>query len=96
MESFVKLIGYITVSIISFFLGGYAIQQLWQWFVLPVFHLPVLMFLQGVGLCMTVRYFTHQQIVTVEPEDATTIRIVASIVLPLVVLFIGWAIHSSM
>lgn len=96
METFAKILGYLAITIISFFLGGYAVQQLWQWFVVPVFHLPVMTFLQGIGLCITVRYFTHQHIVTVEPEDGSTARIVGSVLFPLVALFGGWIIHISM
>lgn len=41
---------------------GWALTKLWAWFVVPVFHLPVLSIVQGIGLTLVVGLATFRGI----------------------------------
>jgi len=96
MEKLLKFLGASAVVAISFFLSGYAVQQLWQWFVVPIFALPLLGFLQAVGLTMTARYMCSRHTICIEPDDVAQKRMTYSILFPLTALAVGWVIKSFM
>lgn len=55
-----KLIGFlvlIAVSIPVTLLSGLVLSDLWDWFILPVFTVPPITFMQAVGLSLVVAFF---------------------------------------
>lgn len=70
----------------------YTTIQLWAWFVVPLFGLPVLTFWQAAGLRLTVAAFTYRPS---KDEDRTLGQTVSWVVttcllLPAVTLGMGW------
>ena len=96
MEKLLKFLGASVVMVVSFVLNGYAVQNLWQWFVVPIFALPLLGFLQAVGLTMTTRYMCSRRTCCIEPDDVAEKRMTYSILFPLTALAVGWVIKSFM
>ena len=96
MEKLLKFLGASAVMAVSFALNGYAVQHLWQWFVVPVFALPLLGFLQAVGLAMTSKYMCSRHTFCIKPDDVAEKRRAYSILFPLMTLAVGWVIKSFM
>ena len=72
-------------------LSGFTIVTLWQWFVIPVFHLPVLTIAQAIGLALFVGYFTTS---IKSSEDKTAGEFFSELFSkPLVCLALGWIFH---
>src|SRR4051812_10507247 len=59
-----KIIGYITVTIVLTIYGtlmnGWALSQLWSWFIVKTFELPALTIPEAIGICLVVRFMTSQ------------------------------------
>lgn len=91
-----KLIGYLASIPLSIYLGGLAVQYLWQWFIAEMFHMPLLGFAQALGLSLFVNYFTKQSEYYVDKEGADNLRVFVGVAKPLAVLLTGWVIHSYM
>ena len=91
-----KVVGAFTLLVASIFLSAYTVQHLWQWFVVPLFNLPLLSIMQALGLGLFVSYMTKQREYYVEKEDAYKFRLINSIMYPVMALGVGYLIHSYM
>jgi hypothetical protein len=83
--------------------NGWVLMKLWEWFIIPVFHLPMLTLPAAMGLSLVVHFLTYQHQSTSdtkgteEEEKKKRIRIFVQIFLrPLIVLGIGYVIHLYM
>lgn len=59
MNNAMKILGYIVVTAMLSILNGIVLADLWLWFVVPIFHLPILQTVQAMGLALIVSYTTH-------------------------------------
>ena len=80
-------------------LRGWVISIMWGWFVVPVFHLPVLGVLQAMGLALVVGVIMPGYS-SAKNENKSLLTLVGEFIAiafgPLVALFIGWLIKSFM
>lgn len=72
-------------------LSGFTIVTLWQWFVVPVFHLPLLTIAQALGLALLVGYFTTNPSAR---QERTAGEFFAELFSkPLTCFALGWIFH---
>jgi len=80
-------------------LRGWVISIMWGWFVVPVFHLPVLGVLQAIGLALVAGMMLGHSSAKIN-KDKSLLTLVGEFIViafsPFVALFIGWIIHSFM
>lgn len=82
-------------------LNGFVFQQLWAWFVVPIFGLSFLTLPAAIGLGMAVTFLTFQYVL--EPKDSgwtdneKLVRAVGMMVLrPMLALLFGYIVHLFM
>lgn len=96
-------IGMVTVwlfsMILSSILMGYALSVLWGWFMVPTFGLPHLAIAPAIGLSLVVHCLT---VSTTYHEDERSYAekllysMVISVLMPLIVLSMGYVVHLFM
>jgi hypothetical protein len=100
-----KILGLFLLLPVSVALRGLMLKCFWGWFVLPVFELPALGFLQAVGLAVALSAFsgdTHTPYrveavaKAVGAEDDALEGAVRAILHPLFMLALGWVFHLFM
>ncbi len=74
---------------------GYVLTILWAWFIVPVFHLPVLTLLPAMGVALLVGFMTADS-TGMKDEDAMGSAITTEFLSPLMALGLGWIIHLFM
>ncbi len=52
MENFGKFIMYTIMIVLLTVWGGYVLSVMWGWFIVPVFHAPVLNIPQAIGISL--------------------------------------------
>lgn len=72
--------------------NGYVLSVLWRWFIVPVFHLPVLSIVQAIGISMVVTMFTYQAPEDVKGREWTDL-IARMFAKPALGLFFGWIVR---
>ena len=86
--------------VISTLMGGWAISNLWEWFIVPTFHLQPLSVVQAIGLSMVVSYMSHTYVDTPEREESAAAKIGRvigmAIFRPVFAVGFGWVIHQFM
>lgn len=90
-EALLKILGGIVVAIIAVFLGGWALTTLWSWFIVPVFKLPELGYVQAIGIRAVITYTTFHHVHTGVTEKFGEACGRALLYPPLVV-GIGWIV----
>lgn len=75
-------------------LNGWALTYLWDWFVVPIFHLPHLSIAYAAGLGLVISYLTHQGDYAKEEDNAAMQRVVNTLLQPPFAVGIGWVIHQ--
>lgn len=104
MEKFLAVIGGVVSGLAALALAmltyGWVLSILWSWFMVPALHLPRLSISAAIGITITVRCMLNQSSGIDTPKRTTSERITNfigySLLGPLVVLVIGWAIHLFM
>lgn len=80
----------------SILMHGWVLSILWGWFVVPLFHLPVLSIPYAIGLASVVSMFKGSTIIKEDKDKSFTEKIFVAIahafVAPLFMLFFGWII----
>jgi hypothetical protein len=77
--------------------GGWVLQTLWGWFVVPTFHFAPLTIWTAIGLRLILTLTTHQMRET-KPENTKGVArvfgecISAAFAWPSLLLFIGWMV----
>ena len=88
----------IPLLVLSSIWRGYVLTILWTWFIVPVFHLPVLGIVVAIGVSMVVGFLTYQT----PPYNSGDVRtdadkfssaIASALVHPAAYLLIGWIVH---
>lgn len=94
MVALLALLGVTALLVFSSMWRGYVFSILWGWFIVPVFHLPMLGIATAIGVAMVVSFLTHQ--LRKEETDNTAYGEVFGLVFfyPLVFLGIGWVVHQ--
>jgi hypothetical protein len=77
---------------------GFVLMKLWAWFVVPMFHLPVLTIVAAVGLGLIVAFLTHQKPADTEENPMATLMISAtySFFHAAMCLAVGWVVTLFM
>lgn len=100
--AFVKLAGILVLGAVgvcllwlySAFAFGYVGMTLWEWFIVPVFGLPLLSWGKAYGIALLVGLWTHQHRVNTNKDERTTPEKVGQaigvLLSPWIVLFVGW------
>ena len=82
-------------------LDAWVATYLWQWFVHPIFHLPLLGVPAAMGIILTWRLFRGQISTYSKPSDDQTpaekeqnlVQLFSNLISPLAVLGLGWLIQ---
>ena len=75
---------------------GWALSILWGWFVVPLFHVPLVTPLQASGVVLIIQFLTYKTGKD-ENEDKAEVLVkafVASIIFPLMYVGLGWTVHQ--
>lgn len=97
-----KIIGVLTSTVIALvyasIMNGWALTKLWVWFVVPVFHLPVLNIPQAIGIALVIGYLTMPTSKTEKDDDEYWLVLVKAIALttfkPLFCLAVGAIVRA--
>lgn len=97
--AFLAVAGLAVSSVVTSIWGGFVLTKLWIWFIVPVFHLPVLTLVPAIGLCFVASYLTHQY--QQDSNDQSTGQKIGGVVAyglmyPSIVLFMGWIVQMFM
>ena len=60
--------------VVTHALNGFMLSTLWEWFVLPVFPVSQLEFLQAIGICIVVNFLVMKNKDLVSDEDCDHIN----------------------
>ncbi len=74
-------------------LNGYVLSILWGWFMVPIFHFPVLHVAQAIGVSMVTHMLTHQD-VPVDKDRKWYMPLVLLFTYPAMALAIGWIVRQ--
>jgi putative Mn2+ efflux pump MntP len=100
MSAFGGFVGVLALLTLSSMWRGYVLTVLWGWFVVPTFGLSALALAPAIGLAMVVSFLTHQSDATKEQEGDFSTRMARAagyaLVMPALVLGIGWVVHQFM
>jgi membrane protein CcdC involved in cytochrome C biogenesis len=81
-------------------LHGFVLVKLWLWFIVPIFHLPVLSLVPAIGVGMVMSFLTHQTSDCKEIEEDPEKRVIKSMVTaftrPLLTLLFAWLLTLCM
>ncbi|NEQ45652.1 MAG: hypothetical protein F6K00_19745 [Leptolyngbya sp. SIOISBB] len=85
---------------LSAVLNGWALINLWGWFVTPLFSLPELTMGYAIGLGMVVSFLTYHYDTSSSnnsKESALAIAsgaLVATVLRPTITVFVGWVVYQ--
>lgn len=98
MVYFIGFLLFMVSSILSSIYGGFVLSVLWGWFVSPVFGLPVITFLQGIGLSIVTHFLTVQYVKQEfeSPSEAMLNALIFSLTYSTMALASGWVLHLFM
>ena len=87
-----KILGWLMLGMLSILCAGLALNNLWNWFLIPLMKLPFLTLKSSMGIVLTIgllRFMVvEQKRKEVDIEWAFALAIV-----PLVFLGLGWIVH---
>jgi len=87
----------IALIILGYMFSGHTTQYLWLWFIVPIFTVSPITFIEALGLYVTIGWLTVGHIdVPEDPDKYMEAVLSISISRPLLSLFIGWLIHMAM
>lgn len=90
--AFGEFVFWVTAGVLVFALHGYCAQQLWAWFVAPLFALPLLTFWQAWGLAITWRSFAGRSSQGGRDDDKWS-RLAVGLIGPCLSLAAGWVVR---
>lgn len=100
MEALVLLLGGFGIMSISAVWHGYVLTKLWAWFIVPIFHLPVLTIAPAIGIVIVLNFLTKTDTSDLKKEDdgkeTFFKRVFGSFVQSLFTLIIGWIVTLFM
>ncbi|MBI2466133.1 MAG: hypothetical protein HYV66_02820 [Candidatus Sungbacteria bacterium] len=94
------IVGVGLLMVLTSIFNGYALNVLWEWFIVPTFGAPNLGIVPAIGVAMVVSYLTHQTH-NCKKEERNFGEMVAegaarAVVNPSLALFFGWIVHLFM
>lgn len=102
MEALLAVFGIVTLALamaITNVWGGFVLTKLWLWFVVPVFHLPVLTLPPAIGLCLVGSYLSYQYVYIEDNRSSADKFATATahgLIYPAIILLIGWVVQMFM
>jgi hypothetical protein len=81
------------MALVSVCIGGWVLQHLWYWFVVPTFHVNWLTLPQAMGLGLIVRFPVYYTAGWATSNEARFKQALMTIIIPVVMFIIGWIIH---
>lgn len=91
MGPLLVIIGTIALTFGTAVLKGWVLTKLWVWFIIPIFHLPVLGIAQAIGISLIMHYLTNEN--PDRKDDRKWFESVATaVVMPFIVLLMGWIV----
>lgn len=88
------VLGVIGILFLGTILNGWVFSILWEWFVAPVFGLPLLSIPAAIGVALCSSYLTHQQSFH-EDHKVDPLKTVAhSLLRPFMALAIGFIVKQ--
>ena len=92
--------GILAVLALSSMWNGYVLTVLWGWFLVPTFGMPALALAPAIGLSLVVSFLTHQSDAAKEQEGSSMERfskaVAHSLLMPALVLGVGWVVQKFM
>lgn len=85
----------ITVDVMRFLLHGFVLKTLWNWFVVPQFHLPSLGISAAIGISLILSLVVYRaEVPTDETVSERWTRLVGNeIFFTIMALLTGWITH---
>lgn len=96
MNTFVKVVGQVSLSAISIVLNGWAFSILWGWFIVTTFGMNTLSIPAAIGLGFVVSYITKQYQKKDACDEAIWYDLKLSLLKPFVALGAGWIVKGFM
>lgn len=103
METLLLILGGTLITVaamaVTSIWSGFVLTKLWIWFIVPIFHLPVLTIVPAIGLCIVVSYLTTQAPAAKDERDGkekATDIFSYGLIYPTLMLALGWAVHLFM
>ena len=94
----IVLVGFVLWAILVYYINGYTISAMWEWFVVPVFGVSTITILESIGLGMLIMFVCRN--LPKQPKDDTTKdkinHFTMPIIRPLATLFAGWIVKGLM
>lgn len=90
----------LVLSITASLFDGWVLVQLWTWFAVRYFGLPVITVAEGIGLSLLVALLTHQRQKADKSDDDESVGLtlikgaILSFAQPAMFLFIAWIVQS--
>ena len=88
------------ISIVgSAILNGWVLSTMWQWFIVPLFHAPVLTIPYAIGISLMIGMFSKSSSTSSDNKGEGTdwskviSALLAIFLSPLFVLFMGWIVR---
>lgn len=97
MENFGKFCLMLIILTLSVFIGGFIFIKLYEWFIIPVFHLPQPTFTQALGIMLFIGYLKGTSKKDTENDKSIEDYIedcIKSMVLAVFVLGLGYLIYQ--
>ena len=98
MLIFSGILGFFALLIAGTILRGFMLSVMWGWFVVPLFHLPVLSIPYAIGLAVTASLFAGTKSSKTDDKKKTADKIaewIAQIILgPFLVLGVAWIVKQ--
>jgi hypothetical protein len=86
--------------VVGTIINGIVLVSMWDWFIVPVFHLPHLLVTQAIGIGCIISYLTNHASNAVEKERTPSGHLAnifsVAIIRPLFMWFIAWIIALFM
>jgi hypothetical protein len=92
---FAAVLGGFTIVLIEIILNAWVLMQMWGWFWVTTFGLPVLSIPAAIGISMTVKFVTgnYTKVNSDDSKKNVITKIAISLALPICILGIGYIVH---
>jgi hypothetical protein len=86
----IVIVGMFALSNLLTMWKAFVFTMLWAWFIVPVFHLPMLPLMVAFGVSLIVSMLTYQNI---QDKVDWKYAIYFATMVPMMILFFGWVAH---
>ena len=79
--------------------NGIVLSSLWEWFVVPIFHINSITIVQAIGIAIVVGFLTHQTTNNSDKDEEQTdkwAKLIYGFISPWLTLLIAYIVHSFM